>query len=430
LKSLHGLQCVAFLVISGAAYFVPALPPTMCGRATIALYVSLTVLMFGVWRTSLRSNCTEHAWTMPCGIAVRLLLVFVPPFTTHDIDRYLWDGRVVLAGYDPYRLAPDAPALAALRSLWPTPAEHAHYTTLYPPGALAVFAATARIGGEAAPLVWKLLVAGASVGTLLAIVRLLRERGIERHLPLVALSPLLVLEGGVGGHLDLLAALTVALALLLATRNRPLAAGIAIGTGVLVKFLPGTLFLPLAAHFPGNERWRLLTGTIATVGLGYGLAVAFGLQPLGSFFVFFAKWRFGAPLFAVLAGVTPAPVSFLLGSLLVVGLLLSWILAQRGQLATGIEVALATPLMVSPVVFPWYLGPLAALSALEPSATLLAWLTAAPLSYEVLDRFAPGRGWSPRLWPLWVTGAGILLGVCFDLVRVAQARARRESTSR
>src|SRR5947207_3574662 len=37
------------------------------------------------------------------------------PAHSDDVYRYLWDGRVVRAGVNPYRYAPAAPELAALR---------------------------------------------------------------------------------------------------------------------------------------------------------------------------------------------------------------------------------------------------------------------------------------------------------------------------
>jgi hypothetical protein len=46
---------------------------------------------------------------------MRLALLFVEPYLSSDIYRYIWDGRVQAAGINPYRYVPNAPELAQLR---------------------------------------------------------------------------------------------------------------------------------------------------------------------------------------------------------------------------------------------------------------------------------------------------------------------------
>jgi hypothetical protein len=48
-------------------------------------------------------------------IAVQLPQLFLQPRTSDDAYRYIWDGRVLLAGVDPYRFVPLDSALAGLR---------------------------------------------------------------------------------------------------------------------------------------------------------------------------------------------------------------------------------------------------------------------------------------------------------------------------
>ena len=84
-------------------------------------------------------------------VAVQATGLLVFPLTSDDIYRYVWDGRVQLAGIDPYRFVPLDPALAFLRDaqLFPPggapainrPGVH----TIYPPGAQAVFTAVAFV---------------------------------------------------------------------------------------------------------------------------------------------------------------------------------------------------------------------------------------------------------------------------------------------
>ena len=48
-------------------------------------------------------------------LAMRLPVLFAPPFLSSDLYRYIWDGRVQNAGINPYRYLPADPALALLR---------------------------------------------------------------------------------------------------------------------------------------------------------------------------------------------------------------------------------------------------------------------------------------------------------------------------
>ena len=48
-------------------------------------------------------------------VAMRVMTLVAPPLLSSDIYRYVWDGRVQLAGINPYRYVPDAPDLAFLR---------------------------------------------------------------------------------------------------------------------------------------------------------------------------------------------------------------------------------------------------------------------------------------------------------------------------
>jgi hypothetical protein len=77
-------------------------------------------------------------------VLLRLLLLPLPPSLSDDIYRYVWDGRVVNAGHDPYRLAPEDPTLEPLRDeLW-RKLPHREVPTVYPPLAMGLFSIAAR----------------------------------------------------------------------------------------------------------------------------------------------------------------------------------------------------------------------------------------------------------------------------------------------
>jgi hypothetical protein len=65
------------------------------------------------------------------------------------------------------------------------------------------------------------------------------------------------------------------------------------------------------------------------------------------------------------------------------------------------QAAVALPLLLSPVIFPWYLMPLVPLMALYPNKYLIIWMFLMPLTYEVVGQFICCQVWQAAQWPVW-----------------------------
>lgn len=420
------LACALFLVACLAIYVIATVAPDHSGSAYIVLHLTLTLAMLTAWRWSGNGGATPLRLILLTGIVARLLLIPAPMLSSNDAERYLWDGAVALAGLDPYSVRPDDAIVADMRTIWATPPEHGAYPTLYPPVALALFALSALAGPQWGIWLWKL--GAALIGILLLWLsnHLLRRCGLERHLALVALSPLLVLEVGVGAHLDGLVALTIVSALLAFYANRFGWAGALLGVGIGIKLLPVAALAALALTAGWRHGARMVTAAAGTLGGIYGAALAVGWRPVGSLPVFFEKWRNGSPLFTLLESqLAGQALLFALGALAAVAAVLILFFARRRTILAA-QIAVATPLLLSPVTFPWYLSALVPLSALMPSATLLIWLTTSPLIYEVRDRFVSDGVWMPALWPLVIIGVGWIIGLTFDAARYYRRKSKQD----
>jgi hypothetical protein len=418
----------------GAWYFLPVYSPVPSIKPSHK--PSSKPLLKSPLQTSVKSTfkygkLRHYKSLFLVAIIARVLLLGVEPYSSNDVDRYLFDGRIAYEGFDPYRVSHDDESLTVLRAQWTPPAEHAKYVTLYPPLALSLFALSASTGVEYAQFTWKIILLLASIATVYITALVLKKLNRLKHLPLVAFSPLLILETGVGLHLDALSTLAVISAIYTWQHKKIASCGALIGIGMLLKVLPLMLLLPLFfIQTSFKQALTLVISCLAVMITTYSITFAIGLYPIGSMGVFFEKWRFASPLFTLLD-------SFLSGTSIVATLLIiTMILASavayasffservltsktmpsktKEKLITPnificIQLAIAIPLIVSPVVFPWYLMALVPLFALRPNIYLLAWLLIMPLTYEVIGQFLCCQVWQPAIWPIILLGALYLI---------------------
>jgi hypothetical protein len=351
------------------------------------------------------------------------VLVPVASFTTTDVARYLWDGAVALGGWDPYALPPDSVPLLGLRERFPFPRDHREVATCYPPLAVGLFALAAGTGRHLAFFAWKALVALAGSFSVGLARDALRGSSREADVLLLALSPVLVLEGGVGGHLDAFSSLAVVAALWGAERGRWNLAALAAGAAGAVKLLPGLVVLPLLFRAPRKVWFGALA--LAPWACTMGLAQLLGMTPPGSLPQVAQHWSFAAPLWTALYARFPEDDERTRLALAAAGLLGIAVVSLRRNLGKAVRDALGVGLVVSPVLYPWYGMPLAGAVVFAPSAWALGALAALPLSYEVLDGYQARGVWTPHRWPMHTITVVFFAGLALDLARALVALASR-----
>lgn len=230
-----------------------------------------------IWRVD-RAPRRAQAIALALAALAGLALVGAPPLLSDDVYRYLWDARVLRHGIDPYAYAPSDPALASLRDALHARVNHPDLPTIYPPLAQLAFALADALAHAA----WsaKLLALGAHLATTPVVARLAGPHA-ARAAALHALNPLALEEAALGGHVDALAALLVALAALAMVRGARVRAALALGAAAATK-LVGLALVPLLAARRAHEgRAR----SSADRALPVLLAIALGLgaiAPLAS----------------------------------------------------------------------------------------------------------------------------------------------------
>ncbi len=417
------------------------------GTVTIVQFLVAGFFMLLAWKTCPRpldpKKLTPQEFNIfllvaSLGIVLRILLIPIDSYTSSDTARYLFDGKLAYEGIDPYQTAHDAPELEALKQEWAPPEEHAKYVTLYPPLALSLFAISASDGIENASLTWKLITTIFSILTLIITASLLSSLHRQHYLPLIALSPILILESGVGAHLDTVSAFATALIVFFLWHKKPIWLGISIAIGTAIKLLPLALLMPifLLAFFKRKFTFAFITAfsTLFVLFAIYGATFALGFKPIGSIGVFFQKWRFGSPVFTYLENIFTGQALlvaiialFLLGLLMITAYLIFSKSHYHDKLISAMQFVIALPLVLTPVIFPWYLMPLAVLAALHPKPWLLTWILLAPLSYEVLNQFLCCGIWQPAQWPLVILTYAVTSALLISVNKFTLADKRGSS---
>ena len=254
------------VVILGALHLGLAVTLSSLGDITknVPVFLLLFGAMFAVYAVSVvviaRVGAGERGvvgrrfvgFMVVIAAACRLVFVTADPALSTDIYRYLWEGRVVAAGQNPFSLPPDAPELEHLRDENYAGVSHKNMETIYPPFAQAVFFLGAFLNPSVAT--FKLLFVLFDLAALGVILLLLHARGRNLAWGLVyAWSPLVIVEFSHSGHLDSVGIFFLLCALYLweiATKNRSV---VALALSSLSKY-PAVLLLPFFVFKRGEAK--------------------------------------------------------------------------------------------------------------------------------------------------------------------------------
>ncbi len=329
------------------------------------------------------------------GIAFRLTLAGLDPQLSEDLNRYRWQGKLQMAGGNPYTEAPQDPRWLGLRdSTWPE-VNRKDLTSAYGPVYELLYAGYYRMVAAFEPderrQVWlfKIPFALLELAVAAALAQLLGLMGRPPGWLLVYFwSPLMVVEFWAQGHNDTLTVLLVLLALIAAQRRKFVWAFGWLSLATLAKFWPAVLF-PFLLVERESGRW-IIRWKPALISLPIALAVSWpyleGLsnvtELLGGFV---GGWRNNDSLYGWIYWAVNEDFERgkqVVVRLLVVSLGLLWTLGL--PLVRSAKWAVVLLLFLSANCFPWYLSWLLPFLAVYPQAALLLWTTLVVLSYQIL----------------------------------------------
>ena len=307
----------------------------------------------------------------------RAILLFSNPIQEDDFYRYLWDGKVVASGLNPYGVAPSAveekkegtQQYVAITerdevfTLILARVNHPWAPTIYPPLAQGIFGIAALVApGSLIGL--RILFLAFDLSCCLLIISLLRRSNLPACLVVVyAWSPLVVKEIMNSAHYDVAPTFFLLLALVALLHRWWKSAFVSLALAALGKLYP-LLLVPLFLwRMKASAGWSRAVGGVvilsAVILAGYAPFLGAGAGLWQGTVMFAEQWQtnsFLFPLLALLAWDRWA-ANGVVGVLLIVTL---FIVPRRHDLTDdrsflwGNFVVLGVLFLLSPVGDPWY----------------------------------------------------------------------------
>ena len=424
---LMALSCAAFYFTFGYDLERSDFP------RMILLYAALCFLSFKL------VNMLKADLGLLIGLAVifRLVFLFSLPNLSQDYFRFIWDGRLIAEGWNPYQYIPNElielktfsiaqskELIAGMGSL-----SAGHFSN-YPPLNQLIFAISGWISSSSilgSVIILRLVIFLADIGTFIFGSKLLKSMGMDEHrIFLYILNPFIIIEMTGNLHFESVMVFFLVLSLYLLHKGKWFLSAIILGLSISIKLLP-LMFLPLLFKYfygastalsrttlsVGNEpneesshpkRSRRIDG-IWKLMLYYVLCITTVLVSFIPFYsaevfsnfmasvgLWFGKFEFNASIYYIVRWVgfqmkgyniieTAGKILPFITILIILGLTFFRRFQNTMHLIINMLFAVTTYLLLSTTVHPWYLAIPLILSVFTEFKYVLIWTVVVMLSY-------------------------------------------------
>lgn len=313
------------------------------------------------------------------GVLLRLMIWEVTPNLSQDFFRFIWDGHMLLNGYNPYLYIPDEiigeassfiPNAQVLRA-YMGDLSASHYTN-YPPLNQFFFAVAAALGGKsitATVIFMRLFIILADVGTLVIMVKLLKQLGKPDYYSLLYfLNPFVLVELTGNLHWEGVMGFFMLLAFYLLLKLKKWWSALFMGYGILLKLMP-LLILPILLNrikFSKIIPYYLFILIVVGIGFLPFLSIELFDKYSNSVGLWFGKFEFNASVYYLVREIGFGLVGYntigTIGKILPFCTLISVLLITYFRnnrtpvgLFTSVMFAFCLHLLFSTTVHPWYL---------------------------------------------------------------------------
>ena len=365
-------------------------------RDQSAVLLPVYTLAFAAYLGLYRLAGEKRAFWWLSGLAVllRILLLSAVPNLSDDVYRFIWDGRLLVQGINPFAYLPvelmEHELYKTLTGIDDTLFQLLNspaYFTIYPPVNQAIFATAAWIFPDSvySSIVFiRSCLLLADVGVLYLMYLLLRQMKLPmQRLMLYALNPLIILELSGNLHFEAMMIFFLLMSLYLLQKDRPGFSAFFFALAVSTKLVP-LILLPLYWRRLGTKKaWQFYFMTAVFTMLMFLPLLSYELLAglSQSVSLYFQKFEFNASVYYIIreigfvvkgyniigsAGKWLAVSTFL-------GIVIYTLLERKDRLPSAWMWVWLIYLALSTTVHPWYVAPLLAFSIFSSYRFALLW---------------------------------------------------------
>ncbi|GHB53020.1 glycosyltransferase 87 family protein [Persicitalea jodogahamensis] len=403
-------------IMAAAAGFFFLFQTTRSDTVTLLSLWGILFLLYGI---AIRDWAkVPFKFLIGAAVVFRLFGMLHFPNLSDDVYRFIWDGRLLAHGYNPFLYLPSeilTTAIAFQAGLTEALFQKLNspdYYTVYPPLLQGWFAAATTLGEtEWATVFWlRLPIFLGELATLWLLYQLLNILGkdqtqAQRGVLLYALNPLAIVELVGNLHYEGLTICFLLAGLYFYLKQKQTSSATSLALAAGVKLLP-LIFIPALLN---KKDWEKSLKYVLTAGVVFLLPFLFFFNLTiienisTSLDLYFRRFEFNASLYYLLRGIgtfvmgynpiaTIGPLLALVSISLI--LFFSWSKKLKLSLPERWLFALTTYLLCATTVHPWYIVPLLALSVLSRFRFPIAWSALLPLTYVAYGQ----SGFQENLW--------------------------------
>lgn len=401
-------------------------------RSEFLLLFGLYTVVYGTYFLILRKaiNTYNFNFLIFSGIVLRLLFLFSIPNLSDDFYRFIWDGRLMAHGLDPFAAKPEyyfnqgLEHFSFLTHTLYDKMNSPRYFTIYPPVNQFVFWLAAKISPGSilgSVVVIRCFILLCELGSLWVIKKLLAEFNLpKRNLLVYALNPLVIIELSGNLHFEAAIIFFLVLAVFLLAKNKWIASSLGFTIAVASKIWP-LMFLPaLFRRLPVRKFVIYALGVLALSIFSFSFILDMETirNMAASVNLYFQRFEFNASVYYLFrwAGFQISgynmihEIGIILSILSFTAIIIYTLKEKKPSVATFPEAMLwilFIYLMFSTTIHPWYVTPLIAFCCFSRFRFPVVWGFMIYLSYTAYCH----KGYEENLWLValeYVVVSGVL----------------------
>jgi alpha-1,6-mannosyltransferase len=367
----------------------------------VTLYSGLFIAFYNL----ILSNKPNFKFLTILAIGLRSLFLISTPNLSQDFYRFIWDGRMIIAGFNPYLFTPESfiiqdifPIHQALELYNGMGILNGSHFTNYPPLNQFCFVIAGIFSGKSvigSVVIMRLIIISADLGTLYFGKRLLQKLNIPiHHIFWYILNPFIIIELSGNLHFEGVMIFFLVWTLYLLHLNKWKLAGFTLACSISVKLIP-LIFLPLLLkhlHWRKSIVFYMIVFAASALTFLPFITVEFITNYYETVGLWFQRFEFNASLYYIaraigytFRGYNEIAIIGKMIPFIVILFVLGMTFFRRNKstidLTTSMLFVLSFYFFTATTVHPWYVATLLILSVFTKYKFPLVWSFIGILSY-------------------------------------------------